>query len=91
MTKSIKAMLRSHQGCVNEVQLLDLSVAGCLIENHALRIKADDRILLKMGELSYRPARVLWIEEDRAGLEFEAPLYLPVISHLKRGLADQAA
>jgi hypothetical protein len=67
---------------VHKVCVLDLSIAGCMIERTGPYLKADEKVLIRLGGLSYLPAQVLWVEEDRAGIAFEQPLYEPVLEHL---------
>jgi len=78
--------LRSRSGCVNEVKVLDLSVAGCLIERRALPVKVDDRVLLQLPGLRYQSANVAWIDEDGVGLTFEELLHEVVVQHLQRSV-----
>jgi len=78
----IKATCRTPRGGVIEIDILDLSEAGCLIDKRMISMAEGERVLIKMGNLSFLPANVLWIEEDEAGLSFEQPLYGPVIEHL---------
>jgi hypothetical protein len=45
-----------------------------------------------MDGLSYLPASVIWVEDDRAGIMFEELLYEPVLAELQRScLASKAA
>jgi hypothetical protein len=83
--------LRSRTGLVNEVNVLDLSLAGCLIEKQAMVIRLEDRVLLKLPGLRYLPAAVVWIEDGRAGLVFEEQLYEPVLNHVVRSFITRRA
>lgn len=80
----LPARLRNRNGTVNEVCVVDVSLAGCMIERLALAIDEGDRVLIRLADLSYMPATVIWIEEQDAGLVFETELYEPVLEHLKR-------
>jgi hypothetical protein len=81
-TKVLVSRLRSRRGRVSEVNVVDLSLAGCLIERQALVLYLEDRILLKLPGLRYLPVHVAWIEDRHAGLVFEEPLYEPVLNHV---------
>jgi len=83
----LKARLRTRSGTVSEVIVQDLSVGGCLVETRSLPMKVEDRVLIQLPELSYRPVSVVWMEEGQSGLAFEEPLYEPVVEHLKRSIA----
>jgi len=81
-SKVLISRLRSRTGRVNEVNVVDLSLAGCMLERQSLSVYVDDRVLLKLPGLRYLPARVTWIEDRHTGLEFEVPLYEPVLNHV---------
>jgi hypothetical protein len=81
-TRVLISRMRSRSGLVGEVNVVDLSLAGCLIEKQALTIRPEDRILLKLPGLRYLTAYVSWVEDRHAGLVFEEPLYEPVLNHV---------
>jgi hypothetical protein len=81
-TRVLVSRLRSRTGRVNEVNVVDLSLAGCMLEKQALVIRLRDRILLKLPGLRYLPAQVAWIENRHVVLVFEEPLYEPVLNHI---------
>ena len=83
--------LRSRSGFVSEVNVIDLSLAGCLIERQAMAIRRDDRVLLLLPGLRYLAAAVAWIEDGRAGLIFEEPLYEPVLNHVVKSFITRRA
>lgn len=82
LTQVLVSRMRSRTGRVNEVNVMDLSLAGCLIEKQALVIRLAERILIKLPGLRYLPAHVAWIEDRHAGLVFEEQLYEPVLNHV---------
>ena len=83
--------LRSRSGLVNAVNVLDLSLAGCMIERQAMSIRQDDRVLLRLPGLRYLAAAVAWTEDGRAGLVFEEPLYEPVLNHVVKSFIRRRA
>jgi hypothetical protein len=83
-THALPARLRRSNGSSSNIEVLDISLAGCLIERHALSLCVDERVLLRLGDLSFMPATVVWVEEQDAGLVFETELYEPVLEQLKR-------
>lgn len=83
-THALPAKLRRSNGSTADIEVLDVSLAGCLIERRALPLAVDDRVLLRLGDLSLMPATVIWVEEQDAGLVFETELYEPVLDQLKR-------
>ncbi len=84
------ARLRNRNGTVNEVNVVDVSLAGCMIERLALSLTEGDRVLIRLADLSYLPATVIWVEEQDAGLVFETELYEPVLDLLKRSFVRRS-
>lgn len=78
---------RSRSGATLELDVRDISLAGCLVERRAWSAQPDDRILVKLPGLAFQPAQVVWVEGDRAGIAFEELLYEPVLEHLRQSLA----
>lgn len=90
VSKYLKANCRSRNGGTNEIRVLDLSEAGCMINKRMLLMEPGDRVLVKMEGLTYLPCNVLWAEDEEAGLAFEQPLYGPVLEHLQRSFVVDA-
>lgn len=81
--------LRRSNGSSAEIEVLDVSLAGCMIERHALSLTEGERVLLRLADLSFMPASVIWIEDQHVGLVFETELYEPVLEHLKRAFVKR--
>jgi len=79
----IKAQCRMSTGGIHEISVLDISEAGCMIGKRMLRLQVDERLLIKLPNLAYQAATVLWVDDDRAGLVFEQPLYSAILTHLQ--------
>lgn len=80
----LKALCRSRTGRIHEVHVLDLSEAGCLINKRMVKLEDDERVLIKLTTLAYQAARVIWVEDGRAGLEFDNMLHSAVLAHLQQ-------
>ena len=80
----LTARCRARGGSASELVVLDLTMAGCMVSTGGLTLKVDQRILVKLRPLEVLPATVRWVEDRTAGLEFERPLYKPVLDHLRR-------
>lgn len=81
---ALSARLRKSSGSHCEIAVLDVSLAGCLIERRGLSMQLDERVLIRLADLAFMPGRIVWIEEGEVGLVFETELYEPVLEHLKR-------
>ncbi len=82
------AHLRTRSGRVNEVRIVDLSTAGCLIERHAMSLDPGDAVLVKLPGLSNMRSTVLWVEDFLAAIEFEEMLHDAVFENLQRAFAS---
>lgn len=80
----LKGRLRKNNGAVSDVDVLDLSLAGCLLERRALSLAPEDRVLIRLGDLSFMPGSVVWVEEQEVGVVFETELHDGVFANLKR-------
>ena len=89
--KALQAKLRNARGGMTDVQVLDLSAAGCMVDARGTGLRVDDRILVKMEGLEFMPGYVLWIEEDRAGIAFERVMHETIYEHLKLRLRQAKA
>jgi hypothetical protein len=83
----MKAKCRSQSGAKVELSVLDLSPIGCMVNRQAWSAQPDERILIQLEGLGFQPATVCWVEEERAGIEFEQLLHEAVLERLKVSLA----
>lgn len=85
-SKFIVAKCRLKSGTVGGIIVLDLSIAGCMIDRCAMAFTAGQRLLIKLPGLEYIPANVLWVDGDRVGMEFERHLHEAVRAHLLKAI-----
>ena len=86
----MKAKCRSQSGMKVDLTVLDISPIGCMVDRVAWSAQPDDRILIQFEGLSFQPARVCWVEDDRVGIELEQLLHEAVLERLKDSLAKAA-
>ncbi|PKB25208.1 PilZ domain-containing protein [Novosphingobium kunmingense] len=79
---SIRAKCRMKSGMVAEVDVLDLSIAGCMVERKAISFEEGARVLVRLPGLEFMPSKVLWIENGLVGIEFERDLHDAVFENL---------
>ncbi|MDO7833840.1 PilZ domain-containing protein [Sphingobium sp. HBC34] len=65
--------LRADDGVPVDVLLEDVSITGCRIAG-VPDMARGEAILIGLAGVGARLARVIWIEESRAGCHFDAPL-----------------
>ena len=76
------ARIRCRGMDVAGVKVLDLSLAGCMIETGAWLPREEQRVLVGLPALPSLPAAVLWVENGRAGILFDELLGEVVFEHL---------
>jgi len=64
------------------VTVADLSTSGCRIDQPGHDLALGSIVFVRLDHLAPLRARVRWNEPGIAGLEFEQPLYIPVLNHL---------
>ena len=82
----MKAKCRSQSGAKIELPVLDVSPIGCMVNRRAWSAQPDERILSQLDGLGFQPARVSWVEDDLAGIEFDQLLHEAVLERLKDAL-----
>lgn len=70
---------------VSQVEVLDLSLAGCMLDWRGWALLEEQRVLVSFPTLPNLPATVLWAEKHRVGLLFNHPLHEAVHQHLVSG------
>lgn len=91
MRKYFTAQCRTRRGGVHEVHVLDISAAGLMVNKRAVQMDEGDRLLIKLPGLAWLPLSVLWIEDARAGLLFEQPIYAAVLERLQQCFVVEGA
>ena len=86
----MKIRIRLRSNGKIDLPVLDISPIGCMVDRVAWSARPDERILIQMEGLSFQPARVVWVEDERVGIEFEQLLHDTVLARLKDSLAAAA-
>ncbi|WP_338467752.1 PilZ domain-containing protein [Novosphingobium sp. ZN18A2] len=68
-----------------DVVVLELTLAGCMVEWEGWALKEGQRVLVSFPTLSNVAAKVLWIEDGRMGVLFDDLLHQAVFDHLTTG------
>lgn len=88
LVMALPARCRTLGGFVDHVVIRDLSTHGCRIVSHALTVRPGARIVLRPDGIEGLCGEVRWTSGGEAGIEFERPLYGPVVEHLHRRFAS---
>lgn len=78
------AEVRYRSGQKLQLPVLDISLGGCMVDARSWTIRAEETVSIKLPGLAYQPAKVIWIEDERAGIAFEELLYEPTLEHLSQ-------
>jgi len=74
--------LRTKGVEVSGIEVLDLSLAGCLIPSTRWTLREGQRVLVSLPDIASLPGAVLWVENGLAGLLFDQLLNERVYEHL---------
>lgn len=75
---------RTIGGIAENVVIHDLSAFGCRIAAGSLAVQPGARVIVKPGTMEGLTGTVRWVGRQVAGIEFEQPLYAPLVDHLHR-------
>jgi hypothetical protein len=84
----ILAKCRKRAGISDPVSITDLSAEGCSISYPCSTLTVGQKVTIKPATMDGIPGTVRWVSADGAGIEFERPLYGPVVEHLQREFAN---
>ena len=87
----LKVKCRFKLGSNTELDVLDISAGGCMVERGRWAAECGDRVLLMLPGLAYQPATIVWMEDDLAGIAFEQTLHEAVLTHLQASVKASAA
>jgi hypothetical protein len=78
------ATCRTLSGLRDKAHISDISPRGCCLTTQALAVRPGMRVVIRPQGLEGVAGVVRWIEGHIAGVEFDAPLYEPVVDHLSQ-------
>ena len=78
------ADVRYRSGHTLKLPVLDIGMGGCMVDALNWLVRPGEEISIRLPGLALRPAKVVWIEDHRAGIAFEELLYEPVLEHLNQ-------
>lgn len=83
----IHVKLRAKTGGSIELQVLDISAGGFMVDFHGSAARPGERVLATLPGLSALPGELVWAEDGKAGVAFESPLHDTVLSRFASMLA----
>ena len=79
---SIPAELRFAMTLRSAAEVTDLSAHGCRIRRCSYPFEPGTPVFVRLEGLAPIRGTVRWYQVDESGIEFDQPLYLPVLEHL---------
>ena len=73
--KELRIKCRSRRGMSADLEVLDISIGGAMVEARGWSATPGERVLVTLPGLSAQPAELVWNEDGRAGIAFEQPLH----------------
>ncbi|WP_274378218.1 PilZ domain-containing protein [Novosphingobium pentaromativorans] len=79
---SMSVQCRTHTGMRDRGVISDISIEGCCIRPRSLFFKVGTRVMIRPEGMEVLTGVVRWNKDDVAGIEFDRPMYGPVVDYL---------
>lgn len=89
LPSKLLAKCRFASGATSDLEVLDLSHGGCMIDRKRATADPGARVLVKLPGLASQAGEVVRVEDNRAGIAFGQPLHEAVLEHLWQTLSTQ--
>lgn len=80
----LAATCRTQSGMRDNAFISDISPHGCRLATSTLAVRIGLRIVIRPQGLEGLGGVVRWIAGQHVGIEFDTPLYEPVVDHLSQ-------
>lgn len=84
---AVEGRYRTGSGVPKDVSVLDISERGCRFFDKFGSLIPGAQITVRIGPIGPIAATVKWAERQVVGVEFENPIYGPVLDHIRNELA----
>lgn len=88
LTLALPARCRTLNGFAEDVVIRDISARGCRVISHSLAVRTTAKVVIRPTGMEGLCGTVRWVRGCEAGIEFDQPLYEPVVEHLHRRFAS---
>ncbi len=69
------------------LDILDISLSGYMVDARGWDIDVWERVSVKLPGLGWQGAKVVWIEDRKAGIALEDPLHPATLEHIESAMA----
>lgn len=81
---ALPAQCRMTSGMRDSGEISDISAQGCCVKTDTLLFRVGSHVIIRPTGMEPLGGTVRWIAGDCAGLEFDQPIYDPIVDHLAR-------
>ena len=78
----LAAQCRTQSGLRDQGEISDISAEGCCVRTRGIYLRVGARVVLRPDGLEGLSGIVRWVRSDMAGVEFDHPIYGPVVDHI---------
>ena len=79
---ALAVQCRTQGGLRDDGEISDISVEGCCLRMRGIYFRVGARLILRPSGMESMSGVVRWVSSDLAGVEFDRPLYGPVLEHI---------
>ena len=76
------AQCRTPSGLRDTGEISDISTQGCCVRTDSVLFRVGSHVVIRPEGIEALGGIVRWISGDCAGVEFDRPIYDPIIDHL---------
>lgn len=80
----LPAQCRTTSGLRDSGEISDISTQGCCVRTNSVLFRIGAHVVIRPEGMEALGGTVRWIAGDFAGLEFDQPIYGPIVDHLAR-------
>lgn len=79
---ALPVQCRTQSGLRDDGEISDISSEGCCLRMRGIFFRVGARLIVRPAGLEGMSGVVRWVSSDLAGVEFDRPLYGPVLDHI---------
>lgn len=79
---SLAVQCRTQSGLRDNGEISDISAEGCCVRMRGIYFRVGTRVVLRPQGLEGITGIVRWVSGDLSGVEFDRPIYAPVVDHI---------
>ncbi|MGJ0237754.1 PilZ domain-containing protein [Novosphingobium fluoreni] len=81
---TLPTQCRTTNGLRDVGEISDISTQGCCIRTDRVMFRVGSHVVIRPKGMEALGGTVRWIAGDCAGLEFDRPIYAPMLDHLAK-------